>query len=210
MEAINENTVWMIPWFVYFVGIEFVGSVFACLLKCFWIGNFTAGRDKLSWFECNYVYTHKICEIVGVYRCMCVCVSWFSSVRLCMCIFVLLLRLVLIHSGFLFELNGLCTNKIGMAVIFIVTCMNAAFFFVIQVIRTNIGAQWWHIVLESWFDVYSCILMLCYVPWKCNKFWAMEMISSQNIDDFEPIKLIDIEVWYFRLTPFIKIFLIRQ
>lgn len=40
------------------------------LQSIFSIGNFTAGRDKLSWFECNYVYiyeyficVYKICEI---------------------------------------------------------------------------------------------------------------------------------------------------
>lgn len=144
-------------------------------------------------------------------RCVQMCISWFSSVRLWMCIFVLLLRLVLIHSVFfLFELNGLCTNKIGMAVIFIVTCMNTAFFFSIQVIWANSEAHWWHIVLESliWCLFLYFNALLCAM--KCNKFWAMETISSLNIDDFEPIKLIDIEVWYFRLTSFIKLFLIRQ
>lgn len=56
-------------WFVYFVfWHSFPPAMLSLRLapnqkRIYRIGNFTAGRDKLSWFECNYVCTYKICEI---------------------------------------------------------------------------------------------------------------------------------------------------
>lgn len=177
----QRNTVWVIPRFVYFVGIHFVDSVFVLFfLNVF--GLKISLQGEINCCDLNVItYTHiKYVK----FRCTDVW-FWFGS-------------FVYIYSSFcpfvrsfvrsLFELNDLCTNKIGMAVIYLLLPAWMAHFSLLfkSSLPTNSCAQRWHIVLEPWFGVYFCILMLrlymCYVlvldiPWKCNKFTAMETMS---------------------------------